>query len=274
MAAFTGGGARGMLDGWRLQIEWEKAMSLHRRKELDACTIGATDGDVGMVKDLLFDDRMWTIRYVVVATGTILPGRRVLISPIALKQAAWEELHLWADLTIEKVVNSPGIDLHQPVSRQHEKKFHEYYGYPYYWTGQGAWGDGGRPGELRAKPKGESSEPAPNHANAHLRSMKEVVGYHIAATDGEIGHVEEFLFDDETWMIRYLAVDTRNWWPGKRVLVSPLWIARVSWSERKVFVDLTREKIKGSPAWDPSQPVTRDYEKKLFASYARPPYWR
>lgn len=247
-------------------------MALQRTRNLDSCTIGAADGDIGEVKDLLFDDRMWTIRYIVVATGTFLPGRQVVVSPLAIKQAAWEELHLWTDLTIEKVLHSPSLDLHKPASRQNEARFHEYYGWPYYWTGRGAWGDGGCPADLLQQTR-LHKRTSSNHANAHLRSMKGVRGYHIAATDGEIGHVADLLFEDETWQIRYLEVDTSNWWNGKKVLVSPLWIARVGWRSRKVFADLTRSQIKGSPEWDPSQPVTREYEKTLFESYAREPYW-
>lgn len=100
-----------------------------------------------------------------------------------------------------------------------------------------------------------------------------VTGYHIAATDGNIGHVEDFLVEDATWAIRYMIVDTRNWWPGKKVLVSPEWIERVDWSDSKVYVGVTREQIKKSPAYDPSGPVERDYETQLHDHYRRPNYW-
>jgi hypothetical protein len=110
-------------------------------------------------------------------------------------------------------------------------------------------------------------------ADSHLRTTQAVAGYRIDATDGEIGHVERFLVDDETWAIRYLEVATKNWWPGKKVLLSPTWVERVSWEESKVFVAVTREAIKTCPEYVDSEPVTREYENKLYFHYGRPPYW-
>jgi hypothetical protein len=100
-----------------------------------------------------------------------------------------------------------------------------------------------------------------------------VSGYHIQAADGEIGHVEDFIIDDETWTIRYLRINTLNWWPGKKVLISPLWIQRVSWAESKVFVNLSREAIKKSPEYTEDFLLTRDYETALHQHYSRRGYW-
>ena len=100
-----------------------------------------------------------------------------------------------------------------------------------------------------------------------------MIGYYIAATDGELGHVENFLVDDATWSIRYMVVDTSNWWFGKKVLVSSEWITRVVWNESLLHVDMTREQIKNSPEYDPSGHVQRDYEMKLHDHYGRPGYW-
>ena len=110
-------------------------------------------------------------------------------------------------------------------------------------------------------------------SDVHLRSTEAVMGYHIQASDGEIGHVRDFIVDDETWDIRYLEVDTRNLWPGKKVLVSPQWINRVSWADSKVYVDMTTENIQNGPEWVDSIPVTREYEHRLYDYYARSPYW-
>jgi hypothetical protein len=107
----------------------------------------------------------------------------------------------------------------------------------------------------------------------HLRSTKEVIGYHIQAVDGEIGHVEDLIVDDEEWFLRYLVVDTRNWLPGKAVLVAPGWAKRVDWVKRKVHVDLPQEAIRDSPEFDPSRPVNREYEVRLYDYYGRPHYW-
>jgi hypothetical protein len=106
-----------------------------------------------------------------------------------------------------------------------------------------------------------------------LRSTHDVSGHHVEASDGEIGHVEDFLIDDETWAIRYLIVDTKDWLPGKKVLISPKWIERVSWSEKQVVVDLTREAIRQAPEYTDSPPLTRDQEIALHRHYNRPGYW-
>ena len=107
----------------------------------------------------------------------------------------------------------------------------------------------------------------------HLRSTQEVTGYYIGATDGEIGHVEDFIIDDESWSIRYIVVDTRNWWPGKKVLASPEWIEKVSWADSTVYVELTRAAIKSAPEYDASSPIDRDYEDRLHTHYGRQGYW-
>jgi len=107
----------------------------------------------------------------------------------------------------------------------------------------------------------------------HLRSTRDVSGHHIQAADGEIGHVDDFIIDDETWAIRYIVIDTRNWWPGKKILVSPKWIERVSWDEAKVFVNLSRETIKRSPEYKEASLLTRDYETGLHRHYNRQGYW-
>jgi hypothetical protein len=161
------------------------------------------------------------------------------------------------------------------VSRQHEAEFLGYYGYPFYWGGTDLWGPVLHPADLSEK---TTAAEAPLKAkeesiDRHLRSTNEVSGYYIEAVDGEIGHVEDFLVDEETWSIRYMVVDTRNWWPGKKVLVSPEWIESISWKESKVHVDLSRETIKYGPEYDDSGPVTRQYEELLFGNHDRGGYW-
>jgi hypothetical protein len=109
--------------------------------------------------------------------------------------------------------------------------------------------------------------------DSHLRSSEAVTGYHVEAADGEIGHLDSFVIDDEAWAIRYVEVATRNWLPGKKVLVSPAWIEKVSWEDSKVSAGLTRETIQNAPEYLDSSPITRDYENRLYVHYGRPPYW-
>ena len=245
--------------------------------DLHGYPIHATDGEIGTVDEFYFDTETWTIRYLVVDTGNWLPGRRVLISPISISGIDQTTKTFSARLTKEQVKNSPDIDTHKPVSRQHEMEYFNYFASPYYWYGGGLWGAGFYPGALTtaaALGAVSAAEPPPaaDKADSHLRSTKVVLHYHIAALDGEIGHGNNFIMDDETWAIRYLVVDPKNWWPGKHVLVSPRWIERVSWEESKVFVDLSREMIKRSPEYTPES-LDREYETELHQHYSRRGYW-
>ena len=244
---------------------------------LKGLVIRATDGELGTVDEFYFDDDTWAIRYLTVETGGWLVGRQVLISPFSVIHTDWEARRLDVALTKKQVENSPDINMHEPVSRQHEAAYLGYYGYPYYWGGPYLWGPEYYPAGLVIPPAASAEVLADRiqreSTDSHLRSTEAVTGYSIEASDGEIGHVEGFVVDDQAWAIRYIEVATRNWWPGKKVLVSPSWIERVSWADSKVYVALTRETIKNGPEYVESIPVTREYENKLYSHYGRPPYW-
>ena len=204
--------------------------------------IRALDGELGTVDEFYFDDETWGIRYLTVNnTGGWLTGKTVLISPISIIRTDWQARQLDVSLTKKQVENSPDIDTHKPVSRQHEAIYLGYYGYNSYWGGPYIWGPSLAPGNL-AVPYSTQATADRLHqqsADSHLRSSNAVTGYHIDASDGEIGHVNGFVMDDEAWAIRYIEVATRNWWPGKKVLVSPTWIERVSWADSRVYVALS-----------------------------------
>jgi len=242
---------------------------------LVGCKVRAKDGDLGRVEDFYFDDHRWIIRYMVVDTRRWLQGRQVLISTAALKRPDWKARAFPVNLTKEQVRNSPSIDTDKPVSRQHEVALHDYYEWPVYWgVGVQPYTGVGYPVPARlglGARRRELSLEKPEDPN--LRSTDTVTGYSLHAPDGDIGRVQDFVVDDETWAIRYVVVDTHNWLPGKKVLMFPAWISRVSWGKSKVFVDLSRESIKNCPAFDPSKPVTRSYEERLFDHYGRAKYW-
>jgi uncharacterized protein YrrD len=249
---------------------------LRSLKHLEGYAVSATDGYIGSVANFFLDDERWAIRYLVVETGGFFSGRQVLITPISFRQVHWSStLGFHLALTMDKVKNSPGVDTDKPVSRQQEMELFGYYEYPYYWGYAGLWGMGANPNLLAAGGRNQApAEPEPEKSgDLHLRSAKEIRGYHIEGTDAAIGHVEDFIIDDETWEVRYLVIDTRNWWLEHRVLVSPHWANRISWAEKKVFIDLSRQAIKNSPEWDPSAPVNREYEARLYDYYGRPVYW-
>lgn len=242
---------------------------LKSASHLSHYVLSASDGVLGKVKDFLFDERHWLIRYLVADSGEWLPGRRVLIIPSSLGEPDWVKGVLPVTLTKEEIKNCPGINEDEPVSRQREEELHGHYGWPRYWAGADAAYFAAHAAQevLESKSSEDSRDP-------HLRSVKEVTGYHIEATDGEIGHVEDFILEDETWWIRYLVIDTKNWLPGRKVLASPQWITRISWSERKAGIDVTREQVKSCPEYNPSEPVNREYEERLYDYYGRPQYWK
>ena len=262
---------------------------LRTLKELHDYAIGAVDGDIGRVKDLYLDDERWVVRYVVVDAGGWLMGRKVLISPIAIGNPDWGQRSLPVSMTREQVKNSPDFDSEKPVTRQHETDYAGYYGYPYYWGGTGYWGGGMYPNLMLSGYGGYATQQAMEqelrHANApdlarrdadgdpHLRSGEAITGYHLHASDGEIGHVCGMLIDDATWAVRYLIVDTSNWWLGHRMLVAPSWIEGVSWSQRMVNIGLTRQAVKDAPAYEPLERLTRAEEARLHEHYGRIGYW-
>jgi len=237
-------------------------------KELDGYMVRATDGDIGQVRDFYFDDQLWTIRYVVVDTGAWLPGRQVLISPLAFNPPEWGNHLIRVALTRSQVKASPPVEKDRPVSRQREEELRSHYEWPPYW----GLGTTNEKGTRRAMEIARDAA-EPLEEEVHLRSVEEVTGYHVQAIDGDIGHVEDFVVDDETWIIRYVVADTRDLVPGKRVLVAPSWVGGVNWAEREVQIDLHRETIRNSPEFDPSAPVNRQYEARLYDYYGRPKYW-
>ena len=238
----------------------------HSISSMIGYAIRATDGDLGKVDEFYFDEETWTIRYLVVETGNWLSGRKVLISPVAFGKPELESRTISAKLTCAQVRSSPDIDTERPIYRQHEVELHDYYRWP--WRG----GYGGIFGTTPLPPSVAERlvEQEEHRDDPHLRSTRQVTGYHIHATDGEIGHVEDFIVDDEDWSVRFLVVDTRNWLPGKKVLLSPQWIKRVEWADSSVHFDLTREAVENSPEFDPSKAVDRNYEAYLYDHYGRP----
>ncbi len=236
-------------------------------KELHGATIHAKDGDIGKLDDLYFDDNAWTIRYLVIEGGDWLAGRKVLVSPVAVQRLDEDEGRIDVSLSREQVKNSPDVDTAGSVSRQKEQELSQYYNWPVYW-GVGETGTGvGMPGPLTGVQRTEpspadltpeeqrSQNPSvpiqePEARDTHLRSAREVIGYGIRARDGDIGHIQDFLIDDRGWRMDYLVIDTASLWFGKKVILPPTWVRKVSWAERQAVVDLKRETIKKSPEFD------------------------
>ena len=244
-------------------------------------TIRATDKDLGAVKDFYFDDHVWVIRYLIADTGNWLSGRQVLIGTEALGQPDWKEGVFPIRLTSEQIEESPDILEDAPVSLQQEERLRAYFSWQRYWQEQpfiqpaagATFGQVGiTPAPQTITPNVENAFQVPT-GDPHLRSVNEVCGYSIRARDGNIGAVEDFVIDDTSWKLHYMIVNTGNWLPGKKVLISPGWINTVSWSDQTVDVDMTQDGVKNSPEFDPSIPINREYEARLYDYYGRPHYW-
>jgi hypothetical protein len=248
---------------------------LRNSSEIIGYTIGANDGQLGRVADFLFDDDTWLVRWLVIDTGSWLSGRKVLLPPSVLGHFSAVGDQFSVRLTKQQIKDSPGVDTDLPVSRQMESNTYDYYGWNPYWNrglymGGFTWGAD----SMSPVPYGESLGRAEKiareeHANddLHLRSVKAVTGYHVHASDGEIGHVADVLVEDGDWSIRYLVVDTNNWWPGKKVLISPRSARDIDWSSSLVNLNVVRKQVKESPAYDPLKVVDRAYENHFNNYY-------
>lgn len=257
---------------------------LRKASTLNGYAIQATDDELGKVKDIYFDDEKWGVRYLIVQTGSWFSRKSVLVSPYSIVRVDEADELVHVSLTLDQVKNSPDIDAHQPVSRQLEGEYSAYYGYGHYWSGPYLWGASGYPvlplpetagvAPLDMRPDQVAARAVDNPQDEHLRSADNISGYHMAGTDGEIGHVEDIIYDDQAWAIRYVLVDTHNWWPGgKKVLISTQWIDRIDWTDNAVQTSLTREQIKNSPEYDETSPIERDFEVRLHEYYRQPGYW-
>lgn len=244
---------------------------------IDRFKLLALDGEIGKVKDFYFQDIFWNIRYLVADTGSWLNEQLVLISPAALSgKPDWASETLPVDLTKEKIENSPPVDKHKPISAQHESDILKYYNWPVslaFGVDAHSYAEMQLMAERIKAVEEEQQSEEEEEKDSHLRSTKEVVDYDIQGSDDSVGYVEDFILEDETWIIRYMIVNTRRWLPGRKVLISPEWIDRIDWGQSKVFVDMTKESIKNSPEFDPKAPVNRDYEIQLYDYYGRPKYW-
>lgn len=251
---------------------------LRSAKELYGYKIMATDGKVGKAYDFFFDDLDWTIRYLVVDTGSWLPGRKVIISSTVLGLPDWTVRIFPVHHTQQEIETSPPLDADKPVSRQMELRLIKHYNWPIYWGAGGVAEFAAAYAMLDALKKGEEkiTEVSEGELNdsPHLRSAREVTGYQFQASNEKIGHLEDFILEDESWTIRYLVVDTCNWLPGgKKTLLSPSWIKRVDWAKALVYVRLTSKSIAEAPEYDPSRPIDRPYERRLHDYYRQPTYW-
>ncbi len=247
---------------------------------LTGFSIEATDGRIGTVVDFLFDDASWKVRWLVVDCGTWLTGRKALIHPSAVSQEDLERQRFVVALTKAQVEGGPELAEDQPVSLQMEAQLYSYYGWDPLWGGANLSAIPGAMASPLSAPQymglgsteaAEVRDGGPTlGVDPHLRSVVEVTGYRVHAVDGEIGHVENLMFDDADWEVRYFIVDTRNWWFGQRVLISPIAVKTIDWFDRHVELNVSRERVKASPPWDPLVAFDDEYANRLHKHYGWP----
>lgn len=221
---------------------------LQSARELYGYNIRARDGEFGKVHDVYFDDQAWIVRYVVAETGDWLLGQKVLLTSDLIGNPA--EHVLPVKLNRREIEQSPSAYSDKPVSLQRRREPHEYYLWTPYWdmAGAGAGALSISPLLIEVEERKRAAEE--RKYDPHLRSSREVIGYHIQTAEGAIGHVEDFVLDVATWAIPNIVIDTRNWLPGKKVLIAPRRIAKISWAKRKVHIALPREVIKNRAGFD------------------------
>jgi hypothetical protein len=237
---------------------------------INGYAIEATDGQLGTVSDLLFSDSDWVVRWLVVDTGKWLLGRKVLLPVSVLGKPDQARRQFPIKLTKQEVQASPDIVTDQPVSRQVEAYVYSYYGWTPYWgNGDFSMSAMAMPLVTPILPTASAADALanPNKGDPHLRSIAAVTGYHIHAVDGEIGHAENFLVDDVDWNLRYIIVNTKNWWLGERVLISPRAVRRIEWMDRLIYLEVDRQKVKTSATYDPSIAEDRAHAESVFSRY-------
>lgn len=250
-------------------------MELRSFKKIKNIEVNANAEDCGDISDLYFQDSNWVIRYVVVDTGNWFQSENVLISPLSINRFSWDTNKVSVDLQPDQIKSAPSFNLDKPISRQFEISYFNHYQYPAYWGGSGLWGESFYPEEaIRSKYK--PLHPSSGLSDPHLRSANEVRGYRVKTLKddtGPFGHVEDFMFDIETWTLRYFVIDTTNFLPGKKVLISPEWVDSINWEQDEFNVRLSKDAIKSAPAYEEEAAPTRDYELALYNHYGRSPYW-
>jgi len=228
-------------------------------KELCRFRVQATDGKVGKAEDFYIEDGSWSVRYLLVNTGRFLLSNRVLVPPVYFGLADPKSRVLPVSLTKDQVLHCATSETEEPVSRRNERLVVSHYGGALYRRGGGPVGAvHGTVSSLAlalAEADESTSPSAALDSGPALRSTQEVIGYQIEALDGPLGVAEDFLLDDDGWVIRYLLVNTKSWKPGRQVLIPPSWVQTVSWAESRIHVTVRREKLKAGQRFDPTSHV-------------------
>lgn len=243
----------------------------HALNDVIGYSIETNDGLKGTVKDFLFEEERWIVRYLVADLGIILPGKKVVIPKALLKQPDWTSKHFLVDLSKKDLENCPPLESEPTISRKYEESLNRYYKIENFWAFPHAYATpiGGNPVIFPKRPlKIPKKVGVEKNTQTKVRSFNEVKGYHIEAVDGKIGHVDDLLVDDLDWQIVYALMDTKNWVPwSKKVLVGTHWMQEINYKNKEMKINLNKESIQSAPEFDFSEPITDKYEKELFNYY-------
>lgn len=233
-------------------------------------SLQAKNGEIGSIDDVYFDDKDWKIRYLITDNSNFLPGRRVLISPASTDKINFERKAIQVKLSKKDIEKSPVVNQGLLPSRETEIELKSYYNWPVYW-GSGFLIGAGDLRENQASMRGSKKE---IEVESNLKSCNEIMGFSIESKNKTIGYLNNYLFDDESWEIRYLVVDTKNWLLKERkILLAIDWIEKFDWDQSVFVTDLKSKAIRESPVYNPGETLKRDYETKLFDHYHKPKYW-
>jgi hypothetical protein len=247
-------------------------------KNITNLPIEAKNGSIGRLKDCLFDENHWTLRYFVADTGKWLPGRKVLLSPMHFDEPESGIVSIMKDrlpvsLTKEHIENSPSLGENMPISRQYEIEYARYYQQNLYWNGPYFWGVSHMPEyhtivdtsvENRFESEEAHNKRVQKIEESSLRSLREVTGYKVNAQDDDFGHIHDFLIDEDYWRIHYLIVDSKNWLPGKKFLIDIDWIESFNWVNKTATVGLTKKMLQEAPEFDSNLPLEDRYVDRLY----------
>lgn len=227
------------------------------------CNISATDGPMGQICGAYFDDEAWVVRYLVIEAGSKGRRRNVMIPPIALGEPQWSERLLPVSMSKRQIMRSPGTDTQKPVSREHALNCLNYY------AGLGYYESDAEYQRLRTTTVSQMSAGSGRGADddPHLRSTADVTTCRLDAADGDIGSVLGLLVDQKSWAIRFMIVNTGAWWHGHQVLIAPESIDDIHWADSHVVVDLKRQNVKESPAYDLHAPFNNQQGESTYRHY-------
>ena len=254
---------------------------LLRTSKLERSRLTARDGRIGKIMTFLFDEEQWVLRYIVAKHGFLFLGRHVLISPMSVAGTIRDGEAIAVNLTQEQIKNAPDADLAKSVSRKMETEFLRYYRVPVYWGGAGLWGGALTPLEAGALSPTPANEEEPrsdldpdSDDESHLRSTREVSGYHLYAQGSDVGVITDFAIEDTTWAVRYLRVEADDDTGGGSLYISPHWVQGISWADQRVSIDIPLARLKDAPKVGIKGAPSRDEEERLHEFFGKARYWK